>query len=142
MKKILLAVMAGLMLDGCDQTKDVMDDTIVQIYRNCVFEQPSIAISPGWQIDDHGQLSEVYGYSECPKSFLSSVSTSGCVIIDPKDKTVPVFISYGEAPHKTVKNELWTGASRRIPTRFNSTKAPGQLLCDPVAKSPIEQSAG
>ena len=108
MKTILFVVTACLVLAGCDQAKDAIDDVLVNLNRNGAFGQPSIVISPGWQIDDHGKLAKIYGSEKCPKSFLSSVRRSNCVIIGPDDEVVPVLIGYGEVPHKAAKSELWT----------------------------------
>ena len=84
MKLITLTIMSGLLLTGCDQVKDSVDIYIKQIFLEGAFKLPSIAISPGWKINDHGSVAEVYGNKDCPtwgplgKRKLSHAKTVFC----------------------------------------------------------------
>lgn len=102
MRLYLFVFSAGLMLSGCDQEKGSFDYVM-----NDYFQEPNITISPGFKIDDHGHMSKVYGFSECPQSFLSPVRESGCIIVNPADKAIPVLVDYGDSSHRTATKEVW-----------------------------------
>lgn len=106
MKLITLTIMSGLLLTGCDQVKDSVDIHIKQIFLEGAFKLPSIAISPGWKINDQGSVAEVYGNKDCPTSFDDDIR-SGCIVIDPGDDTVRAFIVKPNSGRQEVVKEMW-----------------------------------
>ena len=106
MKLITLTIMSGLLLTGCDKVKDSVDIYIKQIFLEGAFKLPSIAISPGWKINDHGSVAEVYGNKDCPTSSDDDIR-SGCIVIDQEDDTVQAFIVNPNSERKEVLNEIW-----------------------------------
>lgn len=103
MKQILYVVTVALLVSGCDQVKGAIDN-VMKDYG----QEPAIAISPGYEINNHGHKSKVYGFSECPQSVLGSlIRETGCIIVNPDDQAVSVFIGDGEVPHQTATNEIW-----------------------------------
>ena len=94
MKPIILTIMSGLLLTGCDQVKDSVDNYVKQVFlMDDAFKLPSIVISPGWRINDHGSIAEVY--------------RSGCIVIDPEDETVRAFIVKANSGREEVVKEVW-----------------------------------
>lgn len=107
MKGITALVLAVTFLAGCDEATEATGNIIAQYHRDGLIEQPSIAISPGLQIDDHGALAEVYGDRKCPSTFSTETTEDGCVIIGPEDDQVIVTVISGLAPENTGRNEAW-----------------------------------
>ncbi|WP_154975012.1 hypothetical protein [Klebsiella grimontii] len=106
MKLIILSIMSGLLLTGCDQVKDSVDNHIKHVFLEDAFKLPSLVISPGWKINDHGSVAEVYGNKDCPTSFDDDIR-SGCIVIDPEDDTVRAFIVKPNSGREEVVKEVW-----------------------------------
>lgn len=106
MKLIILSIMSGLLLTGCDQVKDSVDNHIKHVFLEDAFKLPSLVISPGWKINDHGSVAEVYGINDCPTSFFDVIRW-GCIVIDPEDDTVRAFIVKKNSGRQEVVNEMW-----------------------------------
>lgn len=106
-KNVFFSLTTVLLLTGCDQAHNVADSYVKLVNLSGVFPPPSIAISPGWKINDHGTLAEVYGLNLCPTSF-GDVSLSGCVIIGHEEKSVTVFIIKLKSGVTDKSKELWT----------------------------------
>jgi hypothetical protein len=98
LKEYLFLLTAGFILTGCDQVKTTMTDTM----NTSNYKPPTIVISPRLEINDHGQLGLVSGFNDCPGSVPNA---SGCIIIEPNDKTIPVIIVSRDA---AIKSEHWT----------------------------------
>ncbi|ASG37022.1 hypothetical protein [Klebsiella pneumoniae] len=106
MKLIILSIMSGLLLTGCDQVKGSVDNYIKQVFFEGALKSPPIVISPGWKINDHGSVSEVYGNKDCPTSFDDDIR-SGCIVIDQEDDTVRAFIVKPNSGREEVVKEVW-----------------------------------
>ena len=107
MKPIILTIMSGLLLTGCDQVKDSVDNYVKQVFlMDDAFKLPSIVISPGWRINDHGSIAVVYGNKDCPTLFGDDIR-SGCIVIDPEDETVRAFIVKANSGREEVVKEVW-----------------------------------
>ncbi|EIZ1085995.1 hypothetical protein MPI44_004543 [Klebsiella oxytoca] len=107
MKNVFFSLATVFLLTGCDQAHSVADSYVKLVNLNDAFSPPSLAISPGWKINDHGTFAEVYGLNRCPTSF-GIVSQSGCVIIGQEEKNVTVFLIKHKAGVKEKTKELWT----------------------------------
>lgn len=109
MKNVLFSLATVLLLTGCEQAENLANSYVklVLVNLNYDFSPPSIAISPGWKINDHGTLAEVYGLNRCPTSFGDD-SISGCVIIGPEEKIATVFIIQLKPGVKDKTREVWT----------------------------------
>lgn len=106
MKIIILTIISGLLLTGCDQVKGSVDNYVKHVFFEGAFKLPSLVISPGWKINDHGSVSEVYGNKDCPTSFDDDIR-SGCIVIDQEDDTVRAFIVKPNSGREEVVKEVW-----------------------------------
>lgn len=93
------------LLAGCDQVQNAADNTLTAAAHDAGMKQPGIILSPGLNIDDHGKNAVLYGDKMCPESLMSSAVESGCIVIEPDDKTVAVTLSNAGEP---LKKEVWT----------------------------------
>ncbi|ELD7546630.1 hypothetical protein ACUTGP_25515 [Klebsiella pneumoniae] len=106
MMRIKAWVAAGcLLITGCDQVQNAADNTLTAAFHDAGMKQPGIILSPGLNIDDHGKKAVLYGDKICPESLMSSAVESGCIVIEPDDKTVAVRLSNAGEP---LKKEVWT----------------------------------
>ena len=108
MKFSNVVIAATLVLTGCDQASETISKSIYQVSASGISPSAYIVISPGFRINDHGDLGMVYGYSRCPEHLNSTTKESGCTIIHSQDTTVPVIVGYGNAPHARTTKELWS----------------------------------
>ncbi|HCQ8318520.1 TPA: hypothetical protein OMD88_004825 [Klebsiella pneumoniae] len=93
------------LLAGCDQVQNAADNTLTAAFNDAGMKQPDIVISPGFSIDDQGKKSALYGTKICPESLMKSAVESGCIIIEPEDKTIAVTLSNVGEP---LKKEIWS----------------------------------
>lgn len=93
------------LLAGCDQVQNAADNTLTAAAHDAGLKQPGIILSPGLNIDDHGKKAVLYGDKMCPESLMSSAVESGCIIIEPDDKTVAVRLSNAG---ESLKKEIWS----------------------------------
>lgn len=92
------------LMAGCDQAQNAADSVLTAAFHDAGMKKPGIALSPGLNIDDHGKKSILYGTKKCPESLTSNAVESGCIIIEPDDKTVAVTLSTDGEP---LKREVW-----------------------------------
>ncbi|MGK6640560.1 hypothetical protein ACKVB0_026690 [Klebsiella pneumoniae] len=92
------------LMAGCDQAQNAADSVLTAAFHDAGMKKPGIALSPGLNIDDHGKKSILYGTKKCPESLTSNAVESGCIIIEPDDKTVAVTLSTDREP---LKREVW-----------------------------------
>lgn len=121
MKTCALACCA--VLTGCDLVNSTFDTSVKQSYINGAFKEPSIVISPGWQISDHGNKAVVFGTSNCPDSNGKATKKEGCVIIDAQSATVAVFVVDPSAQLR--RSEVWKIERKGdVPTQLTRFKRP------------------
>ncbi|HAV1481143.1 TPA: hypothetical protein JG877_004367 [Enterobacter hormaechei subsp. steigerwaltii] len=104
--RIKIWIAAGcFLLAGCDQVQNTADSVLTAAFHDTGMKKPGIALSPGLNIDDHGKKSVLYGTKKCPESLMSKAVESGCIIIEPDDKTVAVTLS---TAGESLKKEVWS----------------------------------
>ncbi|PXW50349.1 hypothetical protein DFO55_12420 [Grimontella sp. AG753] len=108
MKKIALVIAASLVISGCDESLELIENSVYKVLSTGVNQSPYIVLQPGFRIKDHGKAATVFGYDNCPKTDFSYTRESGCVIINSLDKTVSVLVSNESTSISKPRQELWT----------------------------------
>ncbi|HIA2898163.1 TPA: hypothetical protein ACWP2V_004578, partial [Escherichia coli] len=75
-------------------------------YTNGPFKEPTIVMSPGWRMDDHGREALIFGSSHCPDVNGNNTSEGGCVLIEEHSATVAVTVV--DATNQSRRQETWT----------------------------------
>lgn len=125
MRKAYLLAVLSLLLTGCEQENEGVENAIRQVYTKGATQLPSIVISPGWSMDDHGRPAMVYGNHLCPKDIFSIVSEDGCVVIDPADNMVTVRVLTKSTGIQSFQREDWSiERSGKFPNEIFRLKRP------------------
>ncbi|EOU6689241.1 hypothetical protein ACN63D_004923 [Escherichia coli] len=93
-------------LTGCDLANGAAESGVYQKYTNGPFKEPTIVMSPGWRMDDHGREALIFGSSHCPDVNGNNTSEGGCVLIEEHSATVAVTVV--DATNQSRRQETWT----------------------------------
>ncbi|AIX52486.1 hypothetical protein VBJ26_19860 [Enterobacter hormaechei] len=104
LKATIVILSAGL--SGCDLANGATESGVYQKYTNGPFREPTIVMSPGWRMDDHGKEALIFGSSQCPDANGNTTSEGGCVLIENHSETVAVIVV--DATKQFRRQETWT----------------------------------